>query len=147
MNTYRLTTPMSDEQISQLRVGDEVYLSGIIYMARDAAHKRLIALLDQGKTLPVDLKGQVVFYGGPGPTKQDHVIGVVAPTSAYRMDPYTPKLFEHGVKAAIGKGNRAKEIRRACMDFNAVSFSAIGGISATLFACIRKAEVVAYEDL
>ncbi len=87
MNTYYLTTPMSEEQISSLRVGDEVYLSGIIYMARDAAHKRLITLLDQGKSLPVDLRGQVVFYGGPGPAKPDHVIGVVAPTSAYRMDP------------------------------------------------------------
>ncbi|MGO1767347.1 MAG: FumA C-terminus/TtdB family hydratase beta subunit [Advenella sp.] len=147
MKTYYLTMPISDDQISQLRVGDEVYLSGVIYMARDAAHKRLITLLDQGKSLPVNLKGQVVFYGGPGPTKPDHVIGVVAPTSSYRMDPYTPKLFEYGVKAAIGKGNRSKEIRQACIDFNAVSFSAIGGISATLFACIRKADVVAYEDL
>ena len=147
MNTYHLTIPMSESQISQLRVGDEVYLTGTIYMARDAAHKRLVALLEEGQPLPVDLKGQVVFYGGPGPTKPDHVIGVVAPTSAYRMDPYTPRLFEYGVKAAIGKGNRGKEVRQACIDFNAVSFSAIGGISATLFSCIKDAQIVAYEDL
>jgi fumarate hydratase subunit beta len=147
MTTHRLTTPLTDEVIRELHVGDEVLLTGTIYMARDAAHKRLVALLEQGKPLPVDLKGEVVFYGGPGPTKPGHAIGVVAPTSAYRMDPYATALFDYGVKAAIGKGDRGAAIRESCKKNCAVSFSAIGGISATLFSCITSATVVAYEDL
>jgi fumarate hydratase subunit beta len=147
MTTHRLTTPLDDEAIRQLHVGDEVLLSGVIYMARDAAHKRLIDLLRSGQPLPVDLRGQTVFYGGPGPTKPGHVIGVVAPTSAYRMDPYATVLFDYGVKAAIGKGNRGTGIRESCRKNCAVAFSAIGGISATLFACIKSATLVAYEDL
>lgn len=147
MATYHLNTPLTTEALKKLTVGDEVFLSGVIYMARDAAHKRFIDLLAQGKALPVDLTGQVVFYGGPGPTKPGHAIGVVAPTSAYRMDPYATILFDYGVKAAIGKGNRGQAIRKSCMDNNAVCFSAIGGISATLFSCIKSATVVAYEDL
>lgn len=147
MATYHLSTPLTDDAIRQLNAGDEVLLSGVIYMARDAAHKRLVDLLKAGQPLPVDLRGQVVFYGGPGPTKPGHAIGVVAPTSAYRMDPYAPMLFEYGVKAAIGKGNRGEPMRQACIDHTAVCFSAIGGISATLFSCIKSATVVAYEDL
>jgi fumarate hydratase subunit beta len=147
MATHRLTTPLTDDAIRQLHVGDEVLLSGIIYMARDAAHKRFVETLARGEPLPVDLKGQVVFYGGPGPTKPGHVIGVVAPTSAYRMDPYATVLFDYGVKGAIGKGNRGEVIRASCRDNTTVCFSAIGGISATLFACIKSAEVIAYEDL
>jgi fumarate hydratase subunit beta len=147
MATFRLNTPLANEALKQLHVGDEVFLSGTIYMARDAAHKRFIDLLLAGRPLPVDLTGQVVFYGGPGPTKPGHVIGVVAPTSAYRMDPYATILFDHGVKGAIGKGNRGAAIRASCAANTAVCFSAIGGISATLFACIKSATVVAYEDL
>lgn len=145
--THHLTTPLTDAALKQLHVGDEVFLSGTIYMARDAAHKRFVDLLHAGKPLPIDLKGQVVFYGGPGPTKPGHVIGVVAPTSAYRMDPYATVLFDHGLKAAIGKGNRGEAMRASCAANTAVCFSAIGGISATLFACIKRAAVVAYEDL
>jgi len=147
MATHKLSTPLTDDVIRQLHAGDEVLLSGTIYMARDAAHKRFIALLRAGQPLPVDLRGHTVFYSGPGPTKPGHVIGVVAPTSAYRMDPYAPDLFDYGVKAAIGKGNRGPAIRESCRKNCAVSFSAIGGISATLFTCIKHAEVVAYEDL
>jgi fumarate hydratase subunit beta len=147
MAIFHLNTPLTTEALKQLAVGDEVFLSGVIYMARDAAHKRFVDLLAQGQPLPVDLTGQVIFYGGPGPTKPGHPIGVVAPTSAYRMDPYATVLFDYGVKAAIGKGNRGEAIRQSCIDSNAVCFSAIGGISATLFACIRSATVVAYEDL
>ncbi|MFW8566467.1 FumA C-terminus/TtdB family hydratase beta subunit [Orrella sp. 11846] len=147
MTTYHLTTPLSDEDILKLKAGDEVLLSGTIYMARDAAHKRFVDTLDRGEPLPVDIKGSILFYGGPGPTKPGHVIGVVAPTSAYRMDPYTPRLFEYGVKGAIGKGNRGEFIRQACKDHTAVCFSAVGGISATLFSCIKSRELVAYEDL
>jgi fumarate hydratase subunit beta len=147
MATYYLTTPLNDDVIKTLHVGDEVFLSGVIYMARDAAHKRLIDLMRQNKPLPVDLRGQTIFYGGPGPTKPGHVIGVVAPTSAYRMDPYATALFDYGVKAAIGKGDRGEDIRLSCQKNCAVGFSAIGGISATLFSCINSAEIVAYEDL
>lgn len=147
MAKHYLNTPLTDEAIRQLQVGDEVFLSGVIYMARDAAHKRFIDTLARGEPLPVDLKGQVVFYGGPGPTKPGHVIGVVAPTSAYRMDPYATVLFEHGVKAAIGKGNRGVAIRASCQENVAVCFSAVGGISATLLSCIKAAKLVCYEDL
>lgn len=147
MATYHLTTPLTDADIQQLNVGDEVLLTGTIYMARDAAHKRLIDLLNEGKPLPIDLRDQVVFYGGPGPTKPGHAIGVVAPTSAYRMDPYAPALFKYGVKAAIGKGDRGTSMRQSCLDNGTVCFSAIGGISATLFSCIKSATVVAYDDL
>jgi fumarate hydratase subunit beta len=147
MATYHLTTPLHEADLKKLVVGDEVLLSGQIYMARDAAHKRFVDLLNQNKPLPVDLTGSVVFYGGPGPTKPGHAIGVVAPTSSYRMDPYATVLFDHGVKAAIGKGNRGDVMRESCKKNTAVGFSAIGGISATLFACIKSARVVAYEDL
>ncbi len=147
MAIHHLQTPLTDAMIRDLRAGDEVYLSGVIYMARDAAHKRFTDTLARGEPLPVDLAGQVVFYGGPGPTKPGDAIGVVAPTSAYRMDPYATVLFDHGVKGAIGKGPRGMAIRDSCRKNTAVCFSAIGGISATLFSCIRAATLVCYEDL
>lgn len=147
MAIHHLTTPLSRETLRSLNAGDEVFLSGILYMARDAAHKRFVDTLEAGQPLPVDLRGQVLFYGGPGPAKPGHVIGVVAPTSAYRMDPYATVLFDHGVYAAIGKGNRGAAVRDACVRNGAVCFSAIGGISAMLFACIRSATLIAYEDL
>lgn len=147
MATHHLQTPLTDDVILKLHVGDEVFLSGTIYMARDAAHKRFTDALARAEPLPVDLRGQVVFYGGPGPAKPGHPIGVVAPTSAYRMDPYATVLFDYGVKGAIGKGNRGSAIRDACQRNVSVCFSAIGGISATLFACIKAAKIIAYEDL
>ncbi|OWT80272.1 MULTISPECIES: fumarate hydratase C-terminal domain-containing protein [unclassified Achromobacter] len=147
MAVHHLETLLDDESVLRLHVGDEVYLSGVILMARDAAHKRFVDTLAAGKPLPVDIEGQTLFYGGPGPTKPGHAIGVVAPTSAYRMDPYATVLFDHGARGAIGKGPRGTAIRASCEKNRAVCFSAIGGISATLFACIRSAEVIAYEDL
>jgi fumarate hydratase subunit beta len=147
MAIYHLKTPLSKDDIYKLEFGDQVFLSGTIYMARDAAHKRMIDLLDQNQSLPVDLKGQVVFYGGPAPTRPGDVIGVVAPTTAYRMDPYTPAMFKYGVSGTIGKGNRREYVREACKEYGAISFSAVGGISATLYKCIKTAEIVAYEDL
>ncbi|OZI34156.1 hydrolyase [Bordetella genomosp. 10] len=147
MAVHHLQTPLDDEAVLRLNAGDEVYLSGVIIMARDAAHKRFVDTLAAGQALPVDLRGHVLFYGGPGPTKPGHAIGVVAPTSAYRMDPYATVLFDHGARGAIGKGPRGAAIRASCEKNRAVCFSAIGGISATLFACIRSAEVIAYEDL
>ncbi|MBW4793251.1 fumarate hydratase C-terminal domain-containing protein [Pseudomonas tolaasii] len=147
MTTHRISTPLTDDIILKLKAGDEVLLSGVIYMARDAAHKRFIDTLARGETLPFDIRGQVLFYGGPGPTKPGHVIGVVAPTSAYRMDPYAVELFRLGIKGAIGKGNRGPALRECCRDTTTVCFSAIGGISATLFSCIKSAQVICYEDL
>lgn len=147
MGIYHLSTPLTDETIKKLQIGDQVFLSGTIYMARDAAHKRMIDLLNENKPLPVDLKDQVIFYGGPAPTRPGDVIGVVAPTTAYRMDPYTPAMFKYGVKATIGKGNRRDLVKEACKEYGTISFSAVGGISATLYKCIKSAEVVAYEDL
>jgi fumarate hydratase subunit beta len=147
MAVHHLKTPLTDAAIAALQAGDEVYLSGTIYMARDAAHKRFVDTLARGEQLPVDLAGQVVFYGGPGPTKPGHAIGVVAPTSAYRMDPYATVLFDIGVKGAIGKGPRGAAICESCKKNVSVCFSAIGGISATLFSCIKSAELVCYEDL
>ncbi len=147
MSIYYLQTPLTDDVIRELHIGDEVLLSGVIYMARDAAHKRFVEALERGEQLPVDLKGETIFYSGPGPTKPGHVIGVVAPTSAYRMDPYATVLFDYGVKGAIGKGPRGVPMRASCVQNTSVCFSAIGGISATLFACIRSATIVAYEDL
>lgn len=147
MATHHLTTPLTEDVVRQLQAGDEVLLSGVIYMARDAAHKRFVDALARGEALPIDIAGQVLFYGGPAPTKPGDVIGVVAPTSAYRMDPYATVMFEHGAKGAIGKGNRGAAIRASCRDNVAVCFSAVGGISATLFSCIKSAEIVAYEDL
>ncbi|AUL48156.1 hydrolyase [Bordetella trematum] len=147
MAVHHLHTLLDDDAVLALNAGDEVYLSGTIIMARDAAHKRFVDTLAAGQPLPVDLRNQVVFYGGPGPTKPGHAIGVVAPTSAYRMDPYATVLFDHGVKGAIGKGPRGTAIRASCQQNRAVCFSAIGGISATLFSCIRSAEIIAYEDL
>jgi fumarate hydratase subunit beta len=147
MATHYISTPLTDAVVKQLNVGDEVYLSGVIYMARDAAHKRFVALIAEGELLPIDLTGHVLFYGGPTPTKPGNVIGVVAPTSAYRMDPYATVLFDCGAKGAIGKGNRGEIMRESCKKNTAVCFSTVGGISATLFSCIKSAEVVAYEDL
>ncbi|MEW9673737.1 Fe-S-containing hydro-lyase [Ammoniphilus sp. 3BR4] len=147
MAIYHLKTPLSEENIAQLQIGDQVFLSGTIYMARDAAHKRMIDLLEKNQQLPVDLRSQVIYYAGPGPAKPGQVIGVNAPTTAFRMDPYTPAMFEYGVKGTIGKGNRTNIVREACQKYGAISFTAIGGISATLYKCIKHAEVVAYEDL
>lgn len=144
---YHLNAPLSSEDVDKLRVGDQVFLSGTIIMARDAAHKRLIDLMEEGKELPIDLQDQVVFYGGPAPTRPGDVIGVVAPTTAFRMDPYTPAMFKYGVKGTIGKGNRRNLVKEACEKYGAISFSAVGGISATLYKCIKSAEVIAYEDL
>ncbi|WP_248926186.1 FumA C-terminus/TtdB family hydratase beta subunit [Paenibacillus hamazuiensis] len=147
MAQYHLTTPLAGDAIRQLRAGDEVLLTGTIYMARDAAHKRMIELLERGETLPVDLRGQIIFYAGPCPPKPGQIIGPVAPTTAYRMDPYAPAMYEYGVKGTIGKGPRRDMVKEACMRYNAVSFAAIGGLSAVLSQKVRGVEVVAYDDL
>jgi fumarate hydratase subunit beta len=147
MTQYRIATPLTDDFIRQLKAGDEVLLSGILYMARDAAHKRMIAKIEQGEEPPIDLRGQIIFYAGPCPPKPGQIIGPTAPTTAFRMDPYAPAMYKYGVKGTIGKGPRGEQIKEACMQYNAVSFAAIGGLSAVLSKKIKAVEVVAYEDL
>jgi fumarate hydratase subunit beta len=143
----RLKTPLSDADVEKLKAGDKVLLNGVIYTGRDAAHKRLFDLLQGGKPLPVDLKGQVIYYVGPAPAKPGQVIGSAGPTTSGRMDAYSPKLMEMGLKGMIGKGMRKKEVVEAMKKYKAVYFAATGGAGALLAKAIKKAQVVAYEDL
>jgi fumarate hydratase subunit beta len=143
----RLKTPLTDADLEKLRAGDKVLLTGVIYTGRDAAHKRLFDLLQGGKPLPIDLKGQVIYYVGPAPAKPGQVIGSAGPTTSGRMDAYSPKLMETGLKGMIGKGMRRKEVVEAMKKFKAVYFAATGGAGALLAKAVKKAQVVAYEDL
>ncbi len=143
----RITTPLSDADVLRLRAGDKVLITGVIYTARDAAHKRLIELLDKGGSLPFDIRGQAIYYVGPTPAKPGHVIGSAGPTTSNRMDSYTPRLLELGLKATIGKGARGKEVRDAMIRHKAVYLAAVGGAAALIARTIKKAEVIAYEDL
>ena len=143
----RLKTPLSNSDVERLKAGDKVLLTGVIYTGRDAAHKRLFDLLKEGKPLPVDLKGQVIYFVGPAPAKPGQVIGSAGPTTSGRMDAYSPKLIEIGLKGMIGKGMRKKEVIEAMKKYKAVYFAATGGAGALLAKAIKKAQVVAYEDL
>ncbi|MCU0579246.1 MAG: Fe-S-containing hydro-lyase [Desulfobacterota bacterium] len=145
--TVHLTTPLTDEAVSALEVGDKVFLSGIIYTARDAAHKRLIDLLDAGRPLPFDVRGQVIYYVGPSPARPGRIIGAAGPTTSYRMDPYAPRLLEIGLKAMIGKGKRAPAVKEALVRHRAVYLGATGGAGALIAQSIKSAEVIAYEEL
>ncbi len=143
----RLKTPLSDVDVEKLKSGDKVLLNGVIYTGRDAAHKRLLDLIKEGKPLPIDIKGQVIYYVGPAPAKPGQVIGSAGQTTSGRMDAYSPKLMEMGLKGMIGKGMRKKEVVEAMKKYKAVYFAATGGAGALLAKAIKKAEVVAYEDL
>jgi fumarate hydratase subunit beta len=143
----RLKTPLSDADVEKLKAGDKVLLNGVIYTGRDAAHKRLFDLLQEKKPLPIDLKGQVIYYVGPAPAKPGQVIGSAGPTTSGRMDAYSPRLMEMGLKGMIGKGMRKKEVVEAMKKHKAVYFAATGGAGALLAKAIKKAQVVAYEDL
>lgn len=146
-NKIHLTTPLTDDDIIKLRIGDRVFINGIIYTARDAAHKRLIELIQQNKELPFDIRNQIIYYVGPSPARPDRPIGSCGPTTSYRMDVYTPMLLAKGLKATIGKGNRSEEVIGAMRQFKAVYFAATGGAAALLAKAVKKAEVIAYEDL
>lgn len=144
----KIKTPLTREMVRELRAGDEVMLSGVIYTGRDAAHKRLCALLDEGKSLPADLKDQVIYFVGPCPAKPGQVIGSAGPTTSGRMDAYSPRLIkECGLTGMIGKGNRAANVVEAMQQDPSVYFAAAGGAAALIAKCIKKAEVVAFEDL
>jgi len=143
----RVSLPLSDEAIRELAAGDRVLLSGIMYLARDAAHRRLAETLERGESLPVDLRGQTVYYAGPCPAKPGRVVGSVGPTTSGRMDAYTPALLEAGLKGMIGKGRRSDAVVGAMVRAGAVYFAAIGGAGALLARSVREAEVAAFAEL
>jgi len=142
-----ITTPLTDEVIAKLRAGDKVTITGIIYMGRDAAHKRMIETLDKGEPLPFDLRGQIIYYMGPAPAKPGQPIGSAGPTTSYRMDPYTPRLLAAGLKGMMGKGNRSPQVREAMQEYSAVYFAVVGGAAALMAKRIKSAQVIAYDDL
>lgn len=143
----KLTAPLTHEVAKSLKAGDSCLISGVIYTARDAAHKRLCELLDAGKELPIDLNESIIYFVGPTPAKPGQAIGSAGPTTSYRMDAYSPKLIAMGQTGMIGKGKRGPEVIEAMKERGAVYFGAIGGCGALLSKCIKKAEIVAYEDL
>ncbi len=145
--TKKITLPLTDEILKDLKAGDNLLLNGVIYVARDAAHKRMVEALDQGKPLPFDIKGATVFYMGPSPARPGRVIGSTGPTTSGRMDAYAPRLMAEGLKGMIGKGLRSKAVRDAMVKYKAVYLGAIGGAGAVISKSIKKAEVVAYEEL
>jgi fumarate hydratase subunit beta len=140
-------TPLSDADVQALKAGDRVRISGVIYTARDAAHGRLAPLMEKGEKLPIDVKGQIIYYTGPSPARPGGVIGSVGPTTASRMDKFTPALLALGLKGTIGKGYRGQPVKDALKQHRAVYFGSIGGAGAVLSEFVKKAEVVAYEDL
>lgn len=146
MDKY-ITTPITEEITKDLHAGDYVYISGTIYVARDAAHKRMMEVLDRGEELPIDIKDSTIYYMGPSPAREGQVIGSAGPTTASRMDKYAPRLLDLGSKAMIGKGKRSTQVIDAIIRNQAVYFAAIGGAGALISKCIKKSEVVCYDDL
>jgi fumarate hydratase subunit beta len=143
----KITLPLTDEILKELKAGDEVLLTGVIYTARDAAHKRMTEALDQGKSLPFDIKGQTIYFAGPTPAKPGKPAGSAGPTTSSRMDGYSPRLIAEGLKGMIGKGMRSSAVRKAMKEHKAVYFGAIGGTGALIARSIKKSEVIAYEEL
>jgi fumarate hydratase subunit beta len=147
MAVIPVCTPLTEDCIERLRAGDRVQISGVVYTARDAAHKRMIEQLEQGLPLPFDMRGQILYYTGPAPARPGRVIGSAGPTTSGRMDRYTPKLLECGLKGMIGKGYRSPEVKEAIVRHRAVYFAAVGGSGALLAQAVQSQEVIAYEDL
>ena len=145
--TKRITLPLSEEVLKDLRAGDDVLLNGTIYVGRDAAHKRMIEALDRGEKLPFDIKGQTIYFMGPTPARPGKPIGAAGPTTSGRMDSYSPRLIAEGLKGMIGKGMRSPAVKEAMKRHKAVYFGAVGGTGALTSKSIKKAEVVAYEEL
>ena len=143
----KVTLPLTGETVKELKAGDNVLLTGVMYVARDAAHKRMVEALDQGKPLPFDIKGQTIYYMGPSPARPGEVIGSAGPTTSGRMDVYTPRLIAEGLKGMVGKGMRSPAVKDALKKYKAVYLAAIGGAGALISRSIKKSEVIAYEEL
>jgi fumarate hydratase subunit beta len=142
-----LTPPLSDADVEQLRAGDRVRITGVLYTARDAAHARLWPLIERGRPLPIDVRGQIIYYTGPSPARPGDVVGSIGPTTGSRMDKFTPALLKLGLKATIGKGHRGPAVKDALRQHKGVYFGAVGGAGAVLSEYVKKVDVVAYEDL
>jgi fumarate hydratase subunit beta len=147
METRKIQLPITKETAASLKAGDYVYLTGVMFSARDAAHKRMTEALDRGEELPIDIKDQTIYYLGPSPAAPGQVIGSAGPTTSGRMDRYTPRLLDLGMTGMIGKGRRTDEVKASIIKNSAVYLAAVGGAGALLSKCIKKADVVAYEDL
>lgn len=145
--SIKIQLPLQDADVERLHAGDHVLLTGVIYTARDAAHRRMIAGLEKGEALPFDVRGQIIYYVGPTPAREGRVIGSAGPTTSVRLDPYTPTLLEAGLKGIIGKGGRGPAVREALKKHKAIYFAAVGGVGALLSQRIKKVDIVAYEDL
>lgn len=143
----KITAPISKEEVKSLRAGDYVYITGIIYTARDAAHKRMYEALEKGESLPINMENNIIYYMGPSPAREGRPIGSAGPTTASRMDKYAPKLLDLGLKGMIGKGKRSQDVIDAVVRNGCVYFAAVGGAGAILSKCIKTSEVVAYDDL
>jgi len=143
----KIELPLTDETLKDLKAGDSILLTGVMYVARDAAHKRMIEALDQGKPLPFDIKGQTVYYMGPSPARPGQVIGSAGPTTSGRMDSYSPRLIAAGLKGMVGKGMRSPAVKEAMKKYKAVYLAAIGGAGALISKSIKKSEVIAYGEL
>ena len=142
-----INVPCSKQELAELRSGDYVYLTGTIYTARDAAHKRMYEALERGEELPIDIEGSFIYYLGPTPAREGMVIGSAGPTTSSRMDKYTPKLLSLGLAGMIGKGKRNDEVKATVTEYGSVYFAAVGGAGALLSKCIKESEVIAYDDL
>ncbi len=147
MAEYKITAPLSEDDVKMLRAGDTVFLSGVIYTARDAAHKLLVEMLEKGEKLPFELEGSVVYYVGPSPAPPGKPIGSAGPTTSYRMDAYSPMLIAHGQRGMIGKGERNQQVVDAMKKYGAVYFAATGGAAALIAKTIKSAEVIAFPEL
>ena len=147
MTVKKITTPLTDNVVMELKAGDDVLITGVIYSARDAAHKKLVELIDNGEELPLDLRGQLIYYVGPAPAKPGQAIGSAGPTTSGRMDAYTPAILAQGTKGLIGKGSRSQKVKDALVEHKAVYFASVGGAAALTAKTIEKAELVAYEEL
>lgn len=145
--SMKISTPLTKDKIESMKAGDSILLTGYIYTGRDAAHKRMIEALDKGESLPMEIRNETIYYVGPSPAKEGQVIGSAGPTTSYRMDSYTPKLLDLGLKGMIGKGLRNKEVIDSIIKNKAVYLGAIGGAAALTSKCVKSAEVIAYEDL
>ena len=147
MAEYHISTPLTDEKVSDLKSGDTIFLSGVIYTGRDTAHKRIVESINKGESLPFDIRGQIIYYVGPAPARPGIAIGSAGPTTSCRMDAFTPKLIELGLKGMIGKGSRSQEVVDSIRKYRAIYFAATGGAGALISKCIKKSEIIVYEDL